>query len=222
MRLTSVIIPAHNEQDYIRKTIESFRQQQFKRERRPYELIVVANGCDVEDNTASIAQDLGAKVIELAEGNVSRARNKGAQEASGEILIFNDADTPVASNYVDRINLAVSQGVDYGATRAKAENLKLGTLAYVTMLNFGSWMSRESCGNMFVRHDSFEEVNGFNEELRKGEDTALSAALRVGGNKFGFLWSTYTIPSARTASLKRTIRDSYNYAIFRITGKLKE
>ncbi len=220
--LTSIIIPAHNEQDYIRATIVSCQQQQFKAQRRPYELIVVANGCDPCDDTASIAEDLGARVVELAEGNVSLARNKGAEVACGDLLIFNDADTRVAPNYVDCISAATDRGIDYGATRAKAENWKLGTLAYVAMLNVGGWVLRESCGNMFVRRSSFELAGGFDEKLTKGEDTALSVALRKEGQQYDFLWKTYTIPSVRSASLKRTIRDPWNYVKFMVTGKLKE
>ena len=90
------------------------------------------------------------------------------------------------------------------------------------MLNFGGFVLRESCGNMFVRRSSFEEVGGFDENITKGEDTALSVSLRKKGGLYDFLWNTYTIPSAREASLKRTIQDSWNYVRFLATGHLEE
>ena len=210
----SVIVPAHNEEAYIRQTLESFQGQML------HELIVVANGCI--DDTANIAEDLGARVIELEKPGVSKAKNVGAMSSEGNILIFNDADTVVAPNYVESIRGAFQQGkLGYGCTRAKAENWKSGTLLYTAMLNVGGLILRESCGNMFVERDSFDQVK-FDESLIKGEDTALSVGLRENGVQFGFLVGTYMIPSSRAASLKRTVNDSLSYLRFLATCELKE
>ena len=210
----SVIVPAHNEEHYIAKTIDSFTRQ-----RTPYELIVVANGCT--DKTAQISDDLGAKVIELETASIPLAKNKGVSQAGGNILVFNDADTIVAPNYLESI-MASLQNYDYGSARAKAENWKLGTLAYTAMLNFGGLVFRESCGNMFVRRDVFESIHGFDEKFMQGEDSDLSIRLRRTGHTFTFLLGTYTIPSARAVSLSRTVRDSISYLKLLATGNSKE
>src|ERR1051325_2799381 len=47
--MISVIIPAHNEEAYLRKTLDAVNRQMY----RPYEIIVVANGCS--DRTPAIA-----------------------------------------------------------------------------------------------------------------------------------------------------------------------
>ena len=211
----SVIVPAHNEEGYIRRTIDSYANQST-----PHELIVVANGCT--DDTTNVAHDLGAKVIELENPSIPAAKNAGVKQAEGDYLIFNDADTIAAPNYVESVVETLNESVGYGAARAKAENWKPSTLTYIAMLNFGSVILREACGNMFVKRDHFEDVNGFDETLLRGEDTALSITLREHGSKFAALWKTYTIPSARAASLKRTIKDSFNYLNFLVTGNLKE
>lgn len=211
----SVIVPAYNEQAYLERTLQSFKRQSLD-----HELIVVANGCT--DDTASLADGLGARVLELHSPGISQARNAGANASSGRILVFNDADTIVAPNYLGEIAKALGQDAGYGAARARAEKLTPSSLLYATMLNVGSVILREACGNVFVDRAFFEQVGGYNEALEKGEDTALSVALREHGAKFAALWNTYTIPSSRDVSLQRIARDSWNYLMFLATGNLKE
>lgn len=197
MTLTSVIIPAHNEQDYISATITSFHQQAFRRQKVPYELIVVANGCDCNDDTANIAEDLGAKVIELAKGNVSIARNIGVEHANGELLIFNDVDTLVAPNYVEAISHAFNNKYDFGSVWFKPENLHPITLLY-SLLTWGSgFVLGDVGGNMYVRREAFEKVHGFDPGLSIGEDTNLGRRMKAEGARHKFLHSTYVITSMR-------------------------
>ncbi len=212
MKLTSVIIPACNEELYIRKTIESYLKQEFKKEKIPYELIVVANGCESNDDTLNIAEDLGAKVIELEEGNVSIARNTGAAKSEGEILIFNDADTIVAPNYVEKVYTTIDEkNLDYGTARAKADRFTPSALTYALMLNFGGLVLKVACGNMFVKRNQFESVNGFAEELKNGEDTDLNIKLRKNRAKYCFLWGTSFKTSSRDISFRRILADSWAY-----------
>ena len=219
MTLTSVIIPACNEEAYIAATIESFRRQI----ENPFQtdVIVVANGCT--DDTANIAHDLGAVVLELEEANVSKARNYGARRARGDLLIFNDADTIVAPDYIEVIAQALKRGeIDYGVARAKADKFTPSALTYALMLNFGGVVLREACGNLFVETEYFDMVNGFNEELTKGEDNDLSIRLRERGAQYGFVSNTYFQPSSRAASLQRIFNDTLSYIRLRSTGKLEE
>lgn len=89
----TIIIPARNEQMRLPNLLASLAIQDF----RAYELIVVDDQSD--DETASLASAAGAKVIRterLEEGSwigKSFACWTGAQAASGEWLLFLDADT---------------------------------------------------------------------------------------------------------------------------------
>jgi glycosyltransferase involved in cell wall biosynthesis len=66
------------------------------------ELIVVDDGST--DNTASVGERMGVKLLRLAENSgVAAARNYGASQARGEILFFVDADVVVARGTVERI-----------------------------------------------------------------------------------------------------------------------
>lgn len=56
-----VLIPAHNEQDYIAETIRGVQAQSRPADR----IIVVPNNCRDDDATAAIAAGVGTEVIEL-------------------------------------------------------------------------------------------------------------------------------------------------------------
>jgi len=91
-RSLSILIPARNEAHNLPKLLTSIRGQEFK----PLQVIVIDDGST--DATADIAASLGARVISskpLPEGWRGKpwACHQGAQTASGELLMFLDADT---------------------------------------------------------------------------------------------------------------------------------
>src|SRR5688572_25449487 len=69
--LISIIIPAHNEQNYIRGTLEAANRQTLEN----FEIVVVTNGCT--DRTADVARELCHQLIVMPERGLSRARNLG-------------------------------------------------------------------------------------------------------------------------------------------------
>ena len=88
----SVIIPARNEADRIGPLLESLRRQSTP----PHEILVVDD--ESGDDTACVARALGATVISgqaLPEGWCGKpwACWQGAQQSTGDVLLFLDADT---------------------------------------------------------------------------------------------------------------------------------
>src|SRR4051794_12519910 len=79
--MISVIIPAHNEEAYLRRTLNAVNRQNYG----PYEVIVVANGCS--DRTPAVARGHCHHLILMSEKGLSRARNLGAHAARGELLL---------------------------------------------------------------------------------------------------------------------------------------
>src|SRR3954462_12633372 len=96
-RMISVIIPAHNEQKYIRSTLEALENQDYGW----YEVVVVANGCS--DLTAEVARGHCQRLIVLSQKSLGVARNLGARMAKGEILLFLDADTLLEPSALSRV-----------------------------------------------------------------------------------------------------------------------
>ena len=86
--LISVIVPTFNRKDMLSRALLSI----FSQSHEPFEVIVVDNGSN--DNTQEMLRDEFPKVRLLLEPEqgVSRARNKGICEATGEWIAFLDSD----------------------------------------------------------------------------------------------------------------------------------
>lgn len=95
----SVVIPCFNEADYLTDALLSLRKQDFGGE---HEVIVVDNGCT--DQTADIARDLGARVVVEPVPGVCNARQRGTEEARGQIVVSADADTVYRHDWLSRID----------------------------------------------------------------------------------------------------------------------
>src|SRR5688572_29770366 len=83
----SIIIPAHNEEEFLPTTLAALKQQTY----RPFDTIVVANGCT--DDTVEAVRGKCDQLFELEERGLGPARNLGAAKARGNLLLFLDADT---------------------------------------------------------------------------------------------------------------------------------
>lgn len=82
----SIIIPVHNAEDRIEKSLKIIASQTFK----DYELICVCDSC--KDNSAEICRKYGAKVIEVEFHNDGLSRSAGLDAAKGEWVLFLDDD----------------------------------------------------------------------------------------------------------------------------------
>ncbi len=189
--LMSIVIPAHNEEKYLEKTLKSTKKQSYKN----IEVIVVDDGSI--DKTAQIAKGYTKKVVRLKKKKgVSYARNAGARLAKGEVVLFLDADTLLGEkDTIKKIVEHVKEGSVYGTCRMKAE--KPRGFLYVFFKNlFVEYTPLRACnGIIFVKRDIHEEIGGFNEKRDKEEVFEYFEKARVYG-KFGFVNSA-VIPSMR-------------------------
>jgi glycosyltransferase involved in cell wall biosynthesis len=105
MMKVSVIIPAYNEEQWLPRTLENINKA-LAAVACPSEVIVVDN--ESQDRTGQVAEFFGAQVFREQEHNISRVRNAGATNASGNIFIFIDADTLVAETLFQKIITALA------------------------------------------------------------------------------------------------------------------
>ncbi len=168
----SVIIPAHNEERCIEKTLVSVPKK--------VEIIVVCNACT--DSTEKIAKKY-AKVISIPEPNVSIARNEGVKNCKGDIVIFLDADTSVLSkNFFDEIEKTLKKSV-VGTCKALPDTKTIKARIAMKIKNAFLWTGWSS-GIIFCKRETFEKMKGFNESLTKKEDSNfIKKCLKYG--KFG-------------------------------------
>lgn len=97
LMLISVIIPAFNCGNTLKKTVESIIDSGLK----DYEIIIVNDGS--ADNTSSVCNSLCSqysfvKYYEQENSGVSSARNRGITIATGEYIMFFDADDTAEEN----------------------------------------------------------------------------------------------------------------------------
>jgi len=101
----SIVIPAHNEADYLGATLESLQQQSFTGR---YEVIVVDDGSS--DQTAEIARSHGVHVVGELRLGVCAARQRGTEAARGEIVVSTDADTVHPTDWLTRLDAQFRTG----------------------------------------------------------------------------------------------------------------
>lgn len=100
----SVVVPAFNESLSIAACLRSLSSQDFAGN---YEVIVVDNNST--DDTADIAQSLGATVVREEKPGVCHARQRGTDIARGEIVVSTDADTTFEPMWLSTIDRAFAE-----------------------------------------------------------------------------------------------------------------
>jgi len=149
----SVIIPTLNEERNIERCVRSVANVG--------ELIVADGGS--EDGTTRIACDLNCRVVHSCKGRGGQLR-RGADVASGEILLFLHADSWLAAGALAQLReLAPGSGRIFGAFSQVIEDprFRFRLLERGNVVR-ASWL-RMPYGDqaMFVDRQSYEEVGGF-------------------------------------------------------------
>ena len=94
----SVILPVYNGEKFLPDCLRALTSNSYEK----YELIVV-DDCST-DKSAEIGRQLGARILRMPrQSGPAAARNLGAQEARGDILLFVDADVVVRPDTLDLI-----------------------------------------------------------------------------------------------------------------------
>jgi len=163
----SIILPAKNESAAIGATVAGIRQYY------PYAEVIVVNDGST-DNTAEVSEAAGAKVVHhpYSKGN-GAAIKTGARAASGEIIVFMDADGQHDPADIPRLLELIEQGHDMvvGA-RQRGSQASMGRgLANGLYNRLASWMTGHrvedlTSGFRALRANKFREFlyllpNGF-------------------------------------------------------------
>jgi glycosyltransferase involved in cell wall biosynthesis len=104
----SVVIPAYNSEEFLSRCLNSILKQNYK----DYEIIVVNDGSkDETKNILDIFEERhpSIKIIHKENGGVSEARNVGLDNASGEYILFIDADDYIIDGYFEYINNCIKK-----------------------------------------------------------------------------------------------------------------
>jgi ABC-type polysaccharide/polyol phosphate transport system ATPase subunit len=178
----SVVIAAYNESEHIRECLDSLGKQTF----HPHEVIVVDDGS--RDGTPEIvASTDGVMLMRQDHKGAGSARNLGGFAATGQVLVFVDADMTFAPDFIERL---IAPIVEKGAVGTFTREIFVANprrrWARAHMIGRGL-----PAGSHFppgfpdrwenfraITRSAFVSVNGF-DEIGHGEDVTLGRKLQA-------------------------------------------
>lgn len=197
----SIIIPAYNEELVLPETLERIGKA-LSVIACPSEIIVVDN--DSRDKTKQVAQDFGAKVFSETEHNIGKVRNTGAENSTGDVLIFIDADTLVAETLFQNIVVMLEDKKCFGgAVAVEYQEFKRKWMKFYLMgwAFWGKFFNMAQGAAQFCRKSVFEKLNGYDQTIFMGEDIEfywrLSKFAKQNGGYLHFIKHPKVITSAR-------------------------
>jgi len=182
----SVVVACLNAASTLPEQLDALSQQTFS---GPWQLVVADNGST--DGSAEIVRSYSDRIDLIvvdapARRNVAYPRNRGVEAATGDRLVFVDADDVVHPDFLatmadalEQHELVAAQGevakLNEPWTRVRTEFVEVPTLPFPPHLPFGS-----SFG-LGVHRRLHEEVGGFDEDMRSLEDVDYCVRLQLAG-----------------------------------------
>jgi len=195
--LVSVVIPAYNAGDTIKRSIQSALDQTYASR----EIIIVDDGST--DQTLAVARECGSRieVLEQPHHGPAVARNAGISRARGELVAFLDSDdywrpaflgacvdalgrssslvaVSTAGEVIDRNGRHTAFPRTLTTADVETKFYRNGIEAF---FDFWSKHDHIRTGNCTIRRSVLLEAGGQNEHLRLGEDLELWALLATYG-----------------------------------------
>ena len=208
--MISFVVPAYNEERYLAPTLAAIHEA-ARAVGEPYE-IVVAND-DSSDATVQVAETGGARVITVHKRQIAGTRNAGAAAATGEWLVFVDADTQVNADVVRGTVQALRGGAVAGGAPVRFDGgprwVRWTTPVVVFLFRHVKWAA--GCF-LFARRDVFEKVGGFDERFYASEEIHLSRALKRHGR--------FVMVDAPVTSSARKAETHSAWSMFKFLAKL--
>lgn len=174
--MISFIVPAHNEEQGLERTLASIHHA-ARDVSAGYEVIVVDDAST--DRTPEIARAAGARVVTVDVRQIARARNAGAAVATGDLLLFVDADTLVNTPVLRSTLAAVKHGAVAGGALLRFDDpFPFAARLIAAAVALGMRLGRLAAGAyLFCTATAFAAVGGFDETLFATEEIAISRAL---------------------------------------------
>lgn len=196
--IISVIVPAHNEEKYVVRCINSVKQA-ASRVKCGVETIIVCNRCT--DRTAELALENGARVVNDESRCIATVRNAGINAARGKVIVTIDCDNRMTENTLREILGMLNSGKYIGGgAPLRFERYSAALWLNDIICRLGFKLTGLYCGIFWARKSDFDAIGGFVDK-KAGEDIATAKALRAygrkNGKKYGCLRKNHLINSTR-------------------------
>lgn len=173
----SIVIPVYNQAEYLPSAIESALEQTV-----PCEIIVVNDGST--DGSLEIAKRFPVKVVNQINKGLSSARNTGIMNATGDYVLFLDADDMLLDACVERIISTIkSTNADIVAPSFKCFGMDNSEIRLMERPGIEDFKMGNRIGYCCaIRREVLLEVGGYSPRMTWGyEDYALTFnLLRLG------------------------------------------
>ena len=214
--MVSVIIPAYDRERYLGAVLDSVLRQGYD----PLEVIVADDGSS--DGTAQVARAYpGVRLLSLAHGGVSAARNAAIAASSGSLLAFLDSDDLWLPGKLDAQVGLLERNPHLGYCFCRIWNfLEPGCAVPL-------WVKSEDLEcvsvhylvtTMVIRREVFDRIGGFDTAFAWGEDSEWMLRAKVAGIAYTIVPEVYLRRRIHSSNLSLSI-DSESALLVKIARK---
>ncbi len=187
--LVTVIIPAYNAACYLRSCLPSLQASDYPN----LEILVMDDGST--DGTAAVAGEYGVRVVGTGRrgGGPAIGRNRGALQASGEYLVFIDADVVVQPNTISELVAPLADeriSAVFGSYDERPRDPSFVSQFRNLLHHYVHQTAREEASTFWagcgaIRRETFLDVGGFDTNYGRSsiEDIELGVRLINGGHR---------------------------------------
>ena len=188
MTLISFIVPVYNRPREVDELLESLSKQVYK----DFEVIIVEDGSRLtcQDITDAWRSSMTIRYMMQENAGPGPARNNGAEEASGDWLVFLDSDVVLPASYTSILAEKLPETsfdcfggpdrprADFNATRKAIGHVMSSFLTTGGIRGGQEKMDKfyPRSFNLGIRNEVFQKIGGFS-NMRYGEDLDLSMRL---------------------------------------------
>ena len=226
----SVVVPAYNEEKLLPTTLQHIHAASGSFAALGWETDLVVCDNNSKDRTAALAREAGATVVFEPINQIARARNTGASAATGDWLLFIDADSKPSPELFAEVAQAIMSDkyLAGGSTLTFEGNYPVARWA----VHSWNWLNRclkYLAGSfIFCEEAVFHAIGGFNQELFASEEIELTRRLkklcRHRGKSIVILHRHPMLTSVRKLHLY-TPREHFGFlfrTVLRLGGPLKD
>ncbi len=211
----SLIIPAHNEEKYIKNCLKNALQNGAGLSE-----IIVVNNASTDKTTEVAVSFTGVKVVNEPVKGLTKARQRGLKESDGEIVAFVDADTKMPAGWVEKIHKAFQDNPKLVCFSGRYIYYDISPFAKLMVWIYWHFFAYIAYlitgymavgGNFAAKRSALEKIRGFDENISfYGEDTNIARRLSKVG-KVTFTTGLYMYTSGRRFKDEGLINVAFKY-----------
>jgi GT2 family glycosyltransferase len=214
----SVVIPLYNDAATIGAVLDGLAAQVGAPE---FEVIVVDDG-STDEGPARVAGR--ARLVRQPNAGPAAARNNGARQAGGDVVLFLDSDCTPSPHWVTRMAGAIGGRFDgVMGTLVAANDGVVPRLVQLEVEDRYRSMAQAADGVDFIaapscgfRRGVFLGLGGFDETLRQAEDVEMAYRFTSAGHRIAFV-ADAPVAHAHQTTWAEFLRVKYRRAVGRLT-----